>query len=611
MIELSDLLIALPGKTGTLHEILQTIETIQYGMDFLKTAENFKRLLIHSYWKKSIVNLNDNGNISQRVFNYLKDNYIFIDEDNTKNKNQLINMMFSINSLTKIEKNRKYDIHQFPIKELETDKELKFDNRLTKLITELNHLIYGSYFDSSKKNMVTGLDFALKEADNATGKLFGLESIGTPKYLKTLSKFLDTYKSIVDSKSRVNEWYQLNNINTEDLDDLYYHDHKNKSALSGGQIATIDDWIKYLKSYRLGKQLYWMSVKHERYHISAFLLINIFFSDDIKIRIEKAVNQFLLEYMLVESNEVYINDSINQATRAAISQVMARNMSHNIGSHDECLCNPEYIEQFCPYATCLKSYHPLKDDLDANDYRPFHQLAIYNNYVKNRMHYLADITFGTPMMAVNKKAYSDIYCELESKVIAGNISGRGEKFKYKIGLLYNGKELNKDNDIDLAIPNDVLGMQAFYNIIENIIRNTAKHQNASDVQIIVNIRDIEVKELHNNKKLIFESNGLYCVEIYDNISLKTEDTISNINNKINGKILNDNNELRPESLGMIEMDASAAYLRQLDIVSINSRDFDVENDPKIHNKSNQLNILKAYKASTALGGSNLGYRFFS
>jgi len=57
------------------------------------------------------------------------------------------------------------------------------------------------------------------------------------------------------------------------------------------------------------------------------------------------------------------------------------------------------------------------------------------------------------------------------------------------------------------------------------------------------------------------------------------------------------------------MDASAAYLRQLDIISINSDDYDVKTDEEIHNDTN-FNILKAFNASTDESKTILGYRFF-
>jgi hypothetical protein len=316
--------------------------------------------------------------------------------------------------------------------------------------------------------------------------------------------------------------------------------------------------------------------------------------------------------LLIEEKQIELQI---QATRAAISQVMARNMSHNIGSHVmNKIVTDGYIEYFCSYKNCLKSYKPLNDFTDPKDHDKFKQLSIYHNYVKTRMDYLADITFGTPVMLMTKKVYSDIFLELDkNRLLLENISARGDKFKYKILFVdKDNNPLSEDNDIPLAIPNDVLGAQAFYNILENIIRNTAKHAKTASSEIYtfkVRIYDAgELKIDEDNKVISEELDTHYVVEICDGIELENESTITSQNEKLNKTVLNEQNELRSESLGMIEMDASAAYLRQLDIVSINNDEYDVIADEKFHN-GKHLNILKAFNASKN-GKYILGYRFF-
>ncbi len=70
----------------------------------------------------------------------------------------------------------------------------------------------------------------------------------------------------------------------------------------------------------------------------------------------------------------------------------------------------------------------------------------------------------------------------------------------------------------MAIPNDVLGCQAFYNIIENVIRNTAKHATNTSIPIkefTINFREIGEEEMMEFD-LWHEVQSLYYVEIYDN-----------------------------------------------------------------------------------------------
>lgn len=96
MIELADLVIALPGRTGTLHEIFQTIETVRYGMDHSKVEENFKRLMIHNSWRKSIDALNGNKNISDPVHKNLINNLFDFDGEKEEKRKQFKSKIRSI-----------------------------------------------------------------------------------------------------------------------------------------------------------------------------------------------------------------------------------------------------------------------------------------------------------------------------------------------------------------------------------------------------------------------------------------------------------------------------------------------------------------------------------
>ncbi|MDZ4784970.1 MAG: hypothetical protein SGJ02_02725, partial [bacterium] len=355
----------------------------------------------------------------------------------------------------------------------------------------------------------------------------------------------------------------------------------------------------------------------------------------------------LLELILPHKSK----ESKKQAIRAAISQVMARNMSHNIGSHVmNKLIDAGYLEKFCSYSNCLKSYKPVYDfkDKEAKDHTAFNQLAIYNNYVKCRMDYLSDMSFGTPLMQTSKNMFEDVFKPLDKvRLLLENISGLSN-FEYNIQFKKGNEPLGETNDFPLAIPNDVLGNQAFYNIIENVIRNTAKHtEKPKDFLTKFTIRfseitDEQLAELEQTS--MQEAQSLICVEIFDNINLakrdykeiiigddknldifadeiktnvsKTSYSISYIdwlryqqNHKINQSILSENNQLRSSSLGLIEMEASAAYLRKIDLNLIDDDEYDVTCNDKLANSFGKLNILKAVKISND-GECYLGYRFF-
>lgn len=353
----------------------------------------------------------------------------------------------------------------------------------------------------------------------------------------------------------------------------------------------------------------------------------------------------LLELILPHKSK----ESKKQAVRAAISQVMARNMSHNIGSHVmNKLIDAVYLEKFCSYSNCLKSYKPLSDFKETIDHTAFKQLAIYNNYVKCRMDYLSDMSFGTPLMQSSKNMFEDVFRPLDKvRLLLENISGLSN-FEYNIQFNKDNEPLVGKNDFPLAIPNDVLGSQALYNIIENVIRNTAKHtEKPKDFLTKFSIRfsDItatQLDELDDTSK--HEAQSLICVEIFDNINLANknnkeviigddknldsfaEEIKTNItdtsysipyidwlryqqNYKINQSILSENNQLRASSLGLIEMEASAAYLRKIDLNLIDDDEYDVTCNDKLANSYGKLNILKAVKVSNN-HECYLGYRFF-
>lgn len=353
----------------------------------------------------------------------------------------------------------------------------------------------------------------------------------------------------------------------------------------------------------------------------------------------------LLELILPHKSK----ESKKQAIRAAISQVMARNMSHNIGSHVmNKLIDAVYLEKFCSYSNCLKSYKPNSDFKDAIDHTAFNQLAIYNNYVKCRMDYLSDMSFGTPLMQTSKNMFEDVFRPLDKvRLLLENISGLSN-FEYNILFKKDNEPLGETNDFPLAIPNDILGCQALYNIIENVIRNTAKHTEKPEgflTKFTIRFSDITNNQLAElDEATMQEAQSLISVEIFDNINLanrvykeiiigddKNLDSFAEAiktnvtdisycipyidwlryqqNFKINQSILSENNQLRTSSLGLIEMEASAAYLRKIDLNLIDDDEYDVTCNDKLANSYGKLNILKAFKISND-DECYLGYRFF-
>lgn len=435
---------------------------------------------------------------------------------------------------------------------------------------------------------------------------------------------------------------------------------------------------------------------------SAFLI----FSDNVCKKAGILINKYCQDLLIECITSHYYDEIIETATRAAISQVMARNTSHNIGAHvmnkligdlnyDTLFKKNNYVsaELTTLYSETIKKWNQerekeKKPELTEEEQKQkilLDQISIFNNYVKCRMDYLADISFGTPLMQTNKYAYADLFKELDKVcLLLEHISGL-DKWGFEIKFKKNGEDLTDDNDLLVAIPNDILGTQAFYNILENIIRNTAKHSDKSKLEenekVVFTVNFIDDVEKVDDYCNDVQCNGTTCdkahrkeienvrnefiaVEVYDNIPVvgdakhlsndelkefkrmmgdkkpNHESFIDNLvfsqNKKLNEDILQEN-KLRSYSLGLVEMDASAAYLRKRPVEFINHRSYDIQYDESwsrnteknkeegrdqvTHRGTNCRHFLKAFKKTVDIEKEEngvkkteihnyLGYRFF-
>lgn len=284
------------------------------------------------------------------------------------------------------------------------------------------------------------------------------------------------------------------------------------------------------------------------------------------------------------------------AVVASIAQVMARNMSHNIGSHVfSNLISSDILHKLSNGNIYENSSYVSNNVVDKSEVSL--QLAYFNQYLKSRMDYLSEVTFGIPNMLTTKYVYCDVFKELDRvRILLNYISGIPD-FKYTLCLKHNGNIITEKNDIAVALPSDVLGSQAFYNIIENIIRNTAKHADNSKQEI--NTFTIEFSDIEAFP-------GYYCVEIDNGINESAIGSLVNKQNeRINASVLDNDNSLRNHSLGLLEMKASAAFLRQVDIAKVDSYEYHVDDKDDFTNKHDNLILLKAINKNGALG-----YRFF-
>jgi len=282
-----------------------------------------------------------------------------------------------------------------------------------------------------------------------------------------------------------------------------------------------------------------------------------------------------------------------EATKSAIAKAMARNMSHNIGSHvlSNLIKDNIFYELSDENVIKLNSFTSTYERPIQEEGKEL-QLSYFLRYLKSRMDYLSEVTFGTPNLSRARMIYNDVLGDFDKvRLLLNYISGISA-FQYQFRVL-NGRDLMKEKDLAVSFPGDVLGCQAFYNIIENIVRNTAKHaHHDGKVTITIRFRDMD------NLGDIEGADNLYCVEI-DNGVIETniDKIVTGQNHRLNESVLDNNNNLRDHSLGLLEMEASAAFLRQIDLQEIESENYEVDDDDSYYHERNgkkRLNIIKAF-----------------
>jgi len=362
-----------------------------------------------------------------------------------------------------------------------------------------------------------------------------------------------------------------------------------------------------------------------------FLLIYLGYRKSKKLRIiNKTIQEKEAEYKKIdEKNKELENEKFESDKKAALSQVLARCMSHNIGSHalskfmdKDVILSEDKPEQYFDKYSSLSHQSNDNDNKDRfkGESKRKELIANFNEYLKYRMDFLADIaTTAQPFMETPMYFASNLFKGFDkNRILLNRISGVSSDITFQFKLIINGMEIKSlesdGSDRMISIPNDVLGAQAFYIILENIIRNIYKHGNpAKEVEIAIHL-----DEFGNDK-------WVYQVSVFDNIfNSKSEiDSLVKSRNKAFDEFVlqseeNDRliNKLRSTNLGTVEMAVCAAYLKGLPVTSIE----DAENklnfgskiipDDNYHPKDPQNKIIYAYSHFHDEEKYALGYRFY-
>ncbi|MCZ2392975.1 MAG: LOG family protein [Chitinophagales bacterium] len=578
MIELADIVIALPGRTGTMHEIFQTIETIQYGMDYSELDKNFQRILIHKRWEKSIHNLHDNGNMSKKVYDNIVKSFFSFGSKKERKIEAFKNKLTAIKQLEL----KKTSINNpdiiIPVQDFTTGEQLDKSHKITKIALKLNEILAGNYIDE-KCNNIVGLDIALKEKSKKTEKLFRLDTVGNLPYIIALHTFLQEYESIIgNSEEPDKKWEDIECVCAQADKTLLYTNHiedGNMSEFKGEESADIDTWIAFLKEKKLGKTVYWSSVSLSgQYYISVFLLLDVFVPSVKKEEIERVLNQYLLEDAVTKIADRSKENITQYAKNAAIAQVLARTTSHNTGSHILSNNLAQYVEnplndfkyELIQKEKSGKSCSDILNEFESkpsnpNTKRPLEEFRIY---LRQRMLFNADITSSSSKSYSAVKLIDVLNAFKNLEIVRNHISGLENclfgGFKHS-----NSKEIE---NIVISLPNGILGYHALYIVFENLIRNYFKHSNGSGM----NLTPVgEKKWLYIDLNLFhgMTNDFYYSIDISDGSQIN-EVTHNRISTLISEPILNNGNELRSEGLGYLEIKAALSYINNIPLSEIDN-----------------------------------------
>ena len=311
-------------------------------------------------------------------------------------------------------------------------------------------------------------------------------------------------------------------------------------------------------------------------------------------------------------------NALRHSLRSAVAAIMARNMSHNIGSH------------------VLAKASGSEDEI-----KKFH------SYLRARMDFLADIPTGGSPIFLPTTLYADIMrnfkpsqdddnkskSTLTQKILLDRISAVKNIKSDKIEFIYKrdgGKISGCHNlftkDTLFACPNGALGYQALYGILENIIRNTAKHANVNNIELTIKIEDNwelpkqEVEKLSETQRGKQETkNDLIKITIFDNAGncvyneeeAKANNTekagkiaiVEELNNSIQESIIDTQGKLKPGNWGIKEIKTCASYLRGLP-----PEEIDTSRIPPILKAAKMNDKGEIITSKNSLG--NLGYEFY-
>lgn len=349
----------------------------------------------------------------------------------------------------------------------------------------------------------------------------------------------------------------------------------------------------------------------------------------LRLLINSLLNPFTQQYHF----QVNYHTQRRSAIKSAKAAIMSRNMSHNLGSHVmaylkqslssvEDIIKHEALADLIPQAdnfdiTSIKERIAALNDSQNNIELPFLiGLGKFIRYLQERQDFIATIATGyiPQLTTVNFKDF--IYDELNPdyryerhkedrsghkphNILLDTIAKSEGYNRNKINIKFrgwNGTDKEKVNEIEqdhttlkdlrkinIGLPGGVVGRQAIFSIIENIIRNAAKHGKSQDEQerkLIIDIDIYDFFKMEENDRVISDENDFYrFLKRNSYLSQKSKEELLVVtftdNKNIDGKsfeklkkaiseaYINEDGSMVNTNKGIKEMKISAAWLRNI------------------------------------------------
>lgn len=405
--------------------------------------------------------------------------------------------------------------------------------------------------------------------------------------------------------------------------------------------------------------------------------ISSFLSEIINER--ETISKYLINALNEIETELYLEASL----QSALVSIMSRNTSHNVGSHvlsrlssgeiaewTKGKSKEEIEKSICEDDSEKKIPKEIKkDDLVSWIFDARYILK----YLQQRQDFLAAISTEWPNWINSAFLMGDVMkWFLMQKNLLDNIAA-SEKLtahKYRKKNLYDirfhlflcpedkwaekcktlqerykqimnnnknhiilytkgDKEIScLDKDPSLGILGGIIGYHAFYIILENIIRNAAKHSylkyRKNHLDIIIEILDDPGDKIGINmrgQKLL-----AYLFRIYDNVSKiddadkekvllwnKAKDNgMDGINDKLGRSFIDETGALKKEDWGLAELKISAGYLQNRDVIHIGDKNEMIYGKVKksLKELGEELSGSKAIIRAIKSPIGTLGYEFY-